>query len=212
MSHYENVYTSDQYVQGDERDSYTKRISNLNRVKRFDSGTSYFNTGYDEIQKREQKKMDIQKYDFVNEELRKIFMTDRALHLYSHFGINRITLNLGSCGFYRDLKSIPYKSNITCSMCTNITPEQDKYVMVYEFLKKKIGPDCARLVVYQTVGMDHDTSKNNEQSNIKYRISNYFSYNEEYLKLKELYKSYDVPFYVHGHVDTPTTNCYIDIY
>jgi hypothetical protein len=205
MSIYPNIYTSDKYEKGQEHKYRTV------------GGIAFSSNGYmkndygDERKNREKIKRELQQWDYIHSQLKKIFLNDRALHLYSHYGITRINIHMNNCTLSQDLTAIPYKSNITCSLCASITPEQDKYTMVYEFLKKKIGPDCSRLVVYETLGMDAKASKDKDESNIISRYHNYFYNSKEMCEMRELYKSYDEHYQIYGTFATPKKDHFVQI-
>lgn len=111
------------------------------------------------------------KQELTFEEVDKIFMkavTDKnMLHIFGHYKIERIVMMFCGSSYHMQIDKLPQNATITCDLCKDGIVNKDKYVMVYEYLKKKIGPDCARLVTFQTLEKDIEIEKSPVDRSVK---------------------------------------------
>lgn len=138
---------------------------------------------------------------YLEKVIEKIFLNDHAIHFLNHLKIDSIGFSVCSHSFHKYLTHLPYKNNLTCGLCDEEKRENadrkkecNKYTMIYEFLKKKIGPDCSRLVVYKTLEEDIKISTTikpeTKINDITNKLYKYFMYsNYAFSKYTSLYSN-----------------------
>jgi len=97
--------------------------------------------------------------------MNKIINNDKMRHLLDHYDIRKVSLFWEQYDYNIPIYRSAFDNNKNCLICKNQNRDTSpKYLMIYGFLKKKIGPDCARLITFQTLEKDYLLSKNNKQT------------------------------------------------
>lgn len=109
---------------------------------------------------------------------------DKLIHMLKHFNVIRLDILVNHYMFSIQIKIHPIKKNIECGYCKDIKSIAEKYQMVHNFLKTKIGPDCSRLVVYETFKSDMEDDCDIERQ-IKNIIFEYIKNKPEFIKINE---------------------------
>jgi hypothetical protein len=141
---------------------------------------------------KEKNKILIKDYKYLKKLVDELFSDNAVRHFLNHYGIERYSCNLGERGecFSGKLKNVPFKNSYVCDLCNNFINEVNKYEMVYNFLKTKIGPDCARIVVFKT--LNEDKIKAKDIQTIKYEMSNYFLENNIIGKIRDIFNDANI--------------------
>lgn len=152
----------------------------------------------EKVTQKELLKQKLHDIQFLEEQVDKIMYNQEMRHFLSHYDIVNCSFTCPPNGytFHPTYENKPYKNNYSCNKCNEIVTDLNKYQMVYEFLKKKIGPDCSRLVTFRTLNMDKDNAEKKPIETYKYEITKYMLADKNFNDFRKMYNECNLQFNV----------------
>jgi hypothetical protein len=148
----------------------------------------------EQVTQKEILKQKLNDYTYVEQLIDDVFLNPKSIHFLNHYGIKSYNIQCGPFSLNKSIEKIPYKNNYACHKCDQIVTDLNKYEMIYNFLKKKIGPDCSRLVTFRTLNLDKDETAKTPLETKKYEIESYFLYDDKMNNLRKIYSSCEQVF------------------